>query len=73
MSVSLKRMPAGVCDNPECGRFLWWLHAVDMVCFHCQAGRFVHRSQWDFSECSCRHTDPYCGACRGSGVCAKRK
>lgn len=68
MTVSLKLMPAGVCDNAECGRFLWWLHAVGAECFHCHRGRFVHRSCWQFEECACGHADPFCKSCRGSGV-----
>jgi len=68
MSVSLKRTPAGVCDQR--GRFLWWLHAVGMRCFHCQEGTFVHRVEWRFSECGC--DDPFCKNCFGSGVRASR-
>jgi hypothetical protein len=71
MAISLKRKPAVVCDNPDCGRYLWWLHAVGAVCFHCHRGRFVHRGEWRFEECACGR-DPCCKRCYGSGVLAQK-
>lgn len=66
--------PPGVCD--KCGRFCQGLHQADKRCYHCFAGTFIHRGQWNFKRCSvCRdENDGWgCEHCHGTGIEATRK
>ena len=69
----LRDLPAAICDN--CGRKCITLDQAGgevkpgIKCYWCYAGRFRHRSLWDWYDCiACAGRDPRCEFCHGIGL-----
>lgn len=62
--------PPAICDN--CRRQCCTLDQAGIVCYHCQAGTFIHRGFWRYLTCpACHGHAAFCEVCHRSGVLAE--